>query len=191
MEDFCWALLGADVSTEHQALSFERVGGSVIAEKRHEILSNECSSTSWARFHQLTVVMSLAVECGVIGSALKKSEILYRDAGERVYAARSKGEVNMVGYCHRLLLHEDLNSVGCHFKTYAESKMNATTEAFLKFTNRLLETATDRNMVQDLVHIVLTRSFAMRCVNDGMRLSGDEELEGRKFEKGEKHNFEF
>lgn len=59
-----------------------------LVKKRHQIPMNEWSATSRAKFYLLKMKMLAAVDCNVMGVALKISGFLQRDAGRRVFAAR-------------------------------------------------------------------------------------------------------
>lgn len=65
-----------------------------------------------------------------------------------MFAVRLAQNGGMVGCHNGLLVVEDVSSGGSTFKFYGESTMKVTRMAFPKWGNRLLETTTDKNVVQ-------------------------------------------
>lgn len=83
-----------------------------------------------------------------------------------------------MGYYYVSLVYEDLSFCGYLSKAYGESRMKMMREKFLKWANRISETAADRNRVQYFVWIVPAPFAGMLYLNDGRYLPGDEVPEG-------------
>lgn len=69
--------------------------------------------------------------------------------------------------------------------------MKVTKETFLKWMNRLPETATDRNMARHTMWIIPAPFRAMQYVNDGGYLLPDEAPDNEKPRREQRNNIEF
>lgn len=69
--------------------------------------------------------------------------------------------------------------------------MNVVWETFLKRTSRFLETLTDWNIMHHSMWIVPASFCAMRYMNDGRCLPGDEAPEGEKLQKEQRKDVKF
>lgn len=74
---------------------------------------------------------------------------------------------------------------------YGESILKLTKDTFLKLANWVLETATDRIMIQHAVCTAPAPSRAMQYANDGSYFPGNEAAESEKQQNLRKNNVKF
>lgn len=105
-------------------------------------------------FRPLKVHVLLVLRCNAIWETRKRSGFFHLNAGWGLFAAWPVYKGSIADYYHHSLVYHDLCSGGPRFKMHGKTKMTETWEMFLKWTNRLPETAADRITLQHSVWIV-------------------------------------
>lgn len=149
-----------------------------------------CFPTMPERLCRLKIKRMLTVKCMPVGVATKKSVVSHLFAGQGLFAAGPVGKRTIMGYYYGHFVYEECSPAGSLSGMHSENKLKRTKETFMNLANRLPDTVTDKNMVQQLWWRVSAPFCTVHYDNDGRYLPEDETPEGAVLQKKPRNNSE-